>query len=180
MEQQRQYAPQPWEENARRWLHRKDVPPTHTVDEADMGKLVVVEGAEYWVCVWLDKGGLEWIIATASMLRRQQSRGPACYRILRECLRFLGPVCGAYRCTPRKIPQAPTMFVKVMQPARVPGQDGWPVGPSKMWHAEHAAAMRRALQGQATALPKAPTAQSSSNRPAASRALLHGGSRAWC
>ena len=38
----------------------------------------------------------------------------------------------------------------------------------------------QALQGQATALPKAPAAQSSSNRPAASLALLHGGSRAWC
>ena len=40
--------------------------------------------------------------------------------------------------------------------------------------------MCRALQGQATALPKAPAARSSSNRPAASLALLHGGSRAWC
>ena len=47
-----------------------------------------------------------------------------------------------------------------------------------MWQAEHAAAMCRALQGQATALPKAPAAQSSSNCPAAS--LLQGGARAWC
>ena len=49
-----------------------------------------------------------------------------------------------------------------------------------MWQAEHAAAMCRALQGQAAALPKAPAAQSSSNRPAASLALPHGGSRACC
>ena len=31
-----------------------------------------------------------------------------------------------------------------------------------------------------TCLPKAPAAQSSSIRPTASLALLHGGSRAWC
>ena len=40
--------------------------------------------------------------------------------------------------------------------------------------------MCRALQGQAAALPRAPAAQSSSNRPAASLALLHSVSRAWC
>ena len=54
------------------------------------------------------------------------------------------------------------------------------LAPSNMWQAEHAAAMCRALQGQATTLPKAPAAQSSSNRPAASLALLHSGLRAWC
>ena len=52
--------------------------------------------------------------------------------------------------------------------------------PGNMWQAKHAAAMCKALRGQATALPKAPAAQSSSNGPAASLALLHGGSRAWC
>ena len=35
------------------------------------------------------------------------------------------------------------------------------------------------LQGHAAALPRAPAAQSSSNRPAASLALLHSASRAW-
>ena len=40
--------------------------------------------------------------------------------------------------------------------------------------------MCRALQVQAAALPRAPAAQSSSNRPAASRALLHSLWRAWC
>ena len=49
-----------------------------------------------------------------------------------------------------------------------------------MWQAEHAAVMCRALQGHAAALPRAPAAQSSSNRPAASLALLHSVSRAWC
>ena len=72
------------------------------------------------------------------------------------------------------------MFVAVMQPPRVPEMDVWPVAPSNMWQAAHAAAMCRALQGQVTALPKAPAAQSSSNRPAASLALLHARSRAWC
>ena len=49
-----------------------------------------------------------------------------------------------------------------------------------MWQAEHAAGMCRALQGHVAALPRAPAAQSSSNRPAASLTLLHSVSRAWC
>ena len=40
--------------------------------------------------------------------------------------------------------------------------------------------MCRALQGQAAALPRAPAAQSSGNRPAASLAVPHSVSRAWC
>ena len=40
--------------------------------------------------------------------------------------------------------------------------------------------MCRALQGHAAALPRVPAAQSSSNTPAASLALLHSVSRAWC
>ena len=70
--------------------------------------------------------------------------------------------------------------MEVTRPPKVQGQDVRPVAPSNMWQAEHAAAMRRALQGQTTALPRAPAAQSSSNRPGASLVLLHGGSRAWC
>ena len=59
MQQQQQYAPQTWEGNAQRWRHVEDVPPTHTVGEADMGKLVVSEGAECWIRVGVDKGALE-------------------------------------------------------------------------------------------------------------------------
>ena len=84
MQRQWQDAPQPWEENARRWLHVEDMPPTHTVGEADMGKLVVLEGAECWVCVGVDKAGLEWIVVTASRLRRQPSRGGDCYKDLKN------------------------------------------------------------------------------------------------
>ena len=180
MQQQRQYAPQRWEESARRSLHVEDLPLNHTVGQADMGKLVVLEGAEYWACVRVDKRGLEWIIVTVSKLKTQQSRGPAFYGVPRECLRFMGPVCRTYRCTPRKILQAPAVFVEVMQPLRLPGHDVSPVAPSNMWQAEHAAAMSRALQGQATALPRASTTQLSSKQPAASLALLHGGSGAGC
>ena len=114
MQQQQRYAHQPWEESARRWLHVEDLPPTHTVGQVDMGKLLMLEGAEYWVCVRVDKGGLEHIIITASRLGRQQSRGAACYGVLRECFRFMGPVCRAYRCTPGEIPQAPAVFMEVM------------------------------------------------------------------
>ena len=64
------------------------------------------------------------------------------------------------------------VFVEVMKKRHVPGQDIWPVAPSNMWQAEHAAALCRALQGQVTALPRTPAAQSSSNRPAAFLAPL--------
>ena len=180
MQQQRMHAPQPWEESAKRWLQVESVPPTHTVGMADMGKLVVLEGAEYWVCVRVEAGGLEWVVVTACRLKRQQSRGPACYRVFRECLRELGPVRRAHRCTAGDIPQAPAVFVEVTRPPTVQGKDAWPVAPSNMWQVEHAAVMCRALQGQAAALPRAAGAQSSSNRPAASPALLHSVSRAWC
>ena len=156
------------------------MPPTHVVGVADMGKLVVLEGAECWACVQVESGGLEWVVVTACRLRRQQSRGPACYRVFRECLRELGPVRRAHRCTAGDIPRAPAVFVEVTRLPTVQGQDVWPVAPSNMWQAEHAAVMCRALQGQAAAVPRAPGAQSSRNRPAASLALLHSVSWAWC
>ena len=180
MQQQQMHAPQPWEESAKRWLQVESVPPTHTVGMADMGRLVVLEGAEYWACVRVETGGLEWVVVTACRLKRQQSKRPAGYGVFGECLRALGPVRRAHRCTAGDIPQAPAVFVEVTRPPKVQGQDVWPVAPSSMWQAEHAAGMCRALQGQAAALPRAPAAQSSSNRPAASLALLHSGSRAWC
>ena len=178
--QQRMHAPQPWEESAKRWLQVESVPPTHTVGMADMGKLLVLERAEYWACVRVESRGLEWVVVTASRLRRHQSRGPACYRVFRECLRELGPVRKAHRCTAGDIPQAPAVFVEVTRPPTVQGQDVSPVAPSDMWQAEHAAVMCKALRGQAAALPRAPAAQSSSNRLAPSLALLRTVSRAWC
>ena len=121
MQQQRMHAPRPWEENAKRWLQVESVPPTHTVGMADMGKLVVLEGAEYWACVRVEAGGLEWVVVTACRLRRQQSGGPACYRVFRECLRELGPVHRAHTCTAGDIPQAPAVFVEVTRPPTVQG-----------------------------------------------------------
>ena len=180
MQQQRMHAPLPWEESAKRWLRVESVPSTHTVGVADMGRLVVLEGAEYWACVRVETGGLEWVVVTACRLKRQQSRGPACYRVFRECLRELGPVRRAHRCTAEDIPPAPAVFVEVTRPPAIRGQDVWPIAPSNMWQAEHAAVVCRALQGHAAALPRAPAAQSSCNRPAASLALLHSVSRAWC
>ena len=179
MQQQRMHAPQPWEESAKRWLRVESVPSTHAVGMADMGRLVVLEGAEYWACARVETGGLEWVVVTACRLRRQQSRGPACYRVFRECLSGLGLVRRAHRCTAEDIPPAPAVFVEVTRPPVIQGQDVWPVALSNMWQAEHAAGICRALQGHAAALPRAPAAQSSSNRPAASLALLHSASRAW-
>ena len=179
MQQQRMHAPQPWEESAKRWLRVESVSSTHTVGMADMGQLVVLEGAEYWACVRVETGGLEWVVVVACRLRRQQSRGPACFRVFQECLSGLGPVRRAHRCKAEDIPPAPAVFVEVTRPPVVQGQDVWPVAPSNMWQAEHAAGICRALQGHAAALPRAPAAQSSSNRPAASLALLHSASRAW-
>ena len=86
----------------------------------------------------------------------------------------------AHRCTAEDIPPAPAVFVEVTRPPAIQGQDVWPIAPSNMWQAEYAAGMCRAPQGHAAALPRAPAAQSSSNRPAASLALLHSLSRALC
>ena len=180
MQQQQMHAPHPWEESAKRWLQVESVPPTHTVGMGDMGRLVVLEGAQYWACVRVEAGGLEWVVVTACRLRGQHSRGPASYRVFSECLRELGPVRRAHRCTAGDMPQAPAVFVEVTRPPKVQGQDVCPVAASNMWQAEHAAVMCRALQGQAAALLAAPAAQSSSNRPAASLALLHSVLRAWC
>ena len=174
------HAPQPCKESAKRWLRVESVPPSQTVGVADMGRLVVLEGAEYWACVRVETGGLEWVVVTACQLWRQQFRGPACYRAFQECLRELGPVRRAHKCTAEDIPPAPAVFVEVTRPPAIQGQDIWPIAPSNMWQAEHAAVMCRALQGHAAALPRAPAAQSSSNRPAASLALLHSVSPAWC
>ena len=180
MQQRRMHALQPWEESAKRWLRVESVPPTHTLGVAYMGKLLVLEGARYRACAREESGGLEWVVVTACRLRRQQSRGLGCYRVFRVCLRELGPVRRAHRCTAEDIPPALVVFVEVTRPPMIQGQDVWPIAPSNMWQAEHAAVMCRALQGQAAALPRALAAQSSSNRPAASLALLHSVSRAWC
>ena len=122
MQQEQMHAPQPREASAKRWLQVEGVPPTHTVGMADMGKLVVLEGAEYWACVRVKAGGLQWIVVPACQLRRQQSRGPACYRVFRECIRSLGPVRRAHKCTTGDIPQAPAAFVEVTQPPKVQGR----------------------------------------------------------
>ena len=140
----------------------------------------MLEGADYWACVRVKTGGLEWVVVSACRLRRQQSRGPACYRVFRECLRALGLLRRAHRRTAGDIPQAPAVFVEVTRPPKVQGQHVWRVASSSIWQAEDVAVMCKALQGPAAALPRAPAAQSSSNRPAASLALLHSGSRAWC
>ena len=174
------HAPQPWEDSAKQWLQVESVPPTHMVGVADMGRLVVLEGAEYWACVWVETGGLEWVVVTACRLRMQQSWGPACYGVFSECLTALGPVRRAHRCTAGDVPQAPAVFVEVTRPTKAQGQDIRHVAPSSMWQAEHAAVMCRALQGQKAALPRAAGAHFSSNRPAALLAVLHSGSRAWC
>ena len=117
------HAPQPWEESAKRWLRVETPPPTHAVGVADMGPLVMLEGAEYWACVRVETGGLEWVVVSACRLRRQQPRGPACYRVFRECLRELGPVRRAHRCTAEDIPPAPAVFVEVTRPPAIHGQD---------------------------------------------------------
>ena len=84
MQQQQMYAPQLWEECAKRVLQVESVPPTHTVGMADMGRLVVSEGAEYWACVPAEAAGLELVVVTMCRPRRQQSRGTACYRVFRS------------------------------------------------------------------------------------------------
>ena len=127
-QQQRPHAPQPWDENAQLWLCVEDLTPSHTVGQANMGKLVVLEDAEYWACVRVEEGGPDWIMVTASRLVRQQSRGPACYGVLKDRLWFLGPVRPTGGCTPKDILQAPAVFVEVVKKPRVPSPGvlaGW-------------------------------------------------------
>ena len=97
--------------------------PTRLRGQWQLGRLVVLEGAEYWACVRVEAGGLEWVVVTASRLRRQQSRGPVCYRVFQECLSGLGPVRRAHRCTAEDIPPAPAVFVEVTRPPVIQGQD---------------------------------------------------------
>ena len=133
LQQQRPHAPQPWEGLARRWLRVEDLAPIHGVGQADMGKMVVLEGAEYWACVCVEHGGPDWILVTASRLLRQGSRGPTCYGVPRDHLWSLGPMHRARRCLPESIPTTPPVFVEVMKEPRVPARDVWPVIPSNVW-----------------------------------------------
>ena len=128
----------------------------------------------------VEQGGLDWIVITADRLLQQQSKWSACFGVLRDHLRFVGLVCWAQRCSPGGIPLAPVVLVKVTVEPSVPGQDVWPVLTGNMWQPEQAAKMCAALRGHVVALPRAPVARSSSNRPAASLVMLCCGSRAWC
>ena len=69
----------------------------------------------------------------------------------------------------------PTLFPQCHEPLR-----GGMSRASNMWQPEQAAIMCAALRGHAAALPRARAAQSSSSRPVASLAMLHGGPRTWC
>ena len=60
-------------------------------------------------------------MVTASRAVQQRSKGPACYGVLQDHLRFLCPVHRACRCPPKNIPQAKAVFVEVMKAPRVPG-----------------------------------------------------------
>ena len=180
LQRQRPHAPKPWEDHAQRWLRVEDSVPTHFVGQAHRGQVVVLEGTGFWACVWVEQGGLDWIVVTADRLVRQQSKGSACFGVLRDHLRFMGPVSRAQRCLPGSFPPAPVVFVEVTTELLIPGQDVWPVVPSNMWQPEQVAIMCAALLVHAAALSRVPAAQPSSNRLPATMAMLHGGPRAWC
>ena len=116
-------------------------------------------------------------MVTADRLVRQRSKGSACYGVIRDHLRFMSPMRRAQSCSSGGMPSAPVVFVVVKGKPRILGQDVWPVVRSNMWRPKQAATMCAALRGHAAALSWAPAAQSSSNRPAASLAMLHGGPR---
>ena len=124
--------------------------------------------------------GLDWIVITADRLVRQQSKRSAYFGVLQDHLRFVGPVGRAQRCSPRGILPARVAFVELTAEPGIPGQDVWQVVPNNMRQPAQAAIMCAALRGHAAALPRAPAGQSSTNRPAASQAMLPCGSRAWC
>ena len=80
-----------------------------------------VGGHRFWACVRVERWGLDWIVVPADRLVRQQSRGFACYGVLRDYLRFVGPLRRAQRCSPGVIPPAPFVFVEVTAEPRIPG-----------------------------------------------------------
>ena len=86
------------------------------------------------------------------------------------------PCAGRAGACPRTSHRRRPCFVEVVKEPRILGQNVRPVAPTNMWQAQHAAAMCKALQGHATALPRGPA----TGRPAASLEMLHGGPRAWC
>ena len=126
------------------------------------------------MCGW---NGGRWIGLWS--LRTGPCSSSPCYGVLRDHLRFVGSVCRAV-VVALYIKRAPVVFVEVTAEPRIPGQDVWPVVPSNMWEPEQAAVMCAAMRGHAAALPRALVAQASSNRPAASLAMLHCGLRARC
>ena len=139
-----------------------------------------LEGAGFWACVRVERGCVDWVEVTADRLVRRRSPGTACFGVLRDHMRSVGPVRRAWRCALEGIPSAAVVFVQVTTEPRIPGQDVWPVVPDNMWRPEQVAAMCEALRGHAAALPRVPAAKASSNRPAASLVILRGGSQAWC
>ena len=71
-------------------------------------------------------------MVTADRQVRQHSKGFARCGVLRDHLRFVGPVHLAERCSPNDIPPAPVVFVEVTAEPRILGQDVWLVVPSNM------------------------------------------------
>ena len=95
LQRQRPYAPQPWEECARQWVQLVDLAPTHVVGQGDVGRVVVLEGTGFWACVQVERGCVDCIEVTADRLVRRTSLGTACFNVLRDHMRNMGPVCRA-------------------------------------------------------------------------------------
>ena len=70
----------------------EDLAPTHVVSQANVGRVVVLEGAGFWACVRLEQGDLDWMVVAVDRLVRQRSKGSACYGVLHDHLRFMGPM----------------------------------------------------------------------------------------
>ena len=163
---QRPYAPQQWQQDARQWLRLEDLAPTHGVGQADVGRVVVLEGTGFWVCVCVEQGGVDRIHVTEDNLVRRCSLGAASFGVVQDHMRFVGPVHRARRCEPEGIPPGAVVLVAVTTVPRIQGRDVSPVVPNNMWRQEDAATMCAASHGHAMAV------RMSSNS-------LHCGSRAW-
>ena len=57
----------------------EDLVPIHVLGHADMRQVGVLEGTEFWACLRVQRGGLDWIVVTAERLVRRQSKGSACF-----------------------------------------------------------------------------------------------------
>ena len=175
MQQQRMHAPGQWEESAKRWLRVESVLPPIRWAWRICGGWWCWKGRSIGPVFGWKQGDWSWLSSPRAGSGGSSAGAQAATGCFGSASGSWGQCAGHTGARPRTSRRRRRSSWRSRDRQRP-----WPIARSNMWQAQHAAAMCRALQGHAAALPRAPAAQSSSNRPAASLALLHSVLRAWC